>query len=247
VTPLDLTLAPKIRPQDVGYQVTAELLDVASDRVAPGRRLTAGRLQLRADRAGLEIWGPAVLSEVPMELRWRQGFAPADKGRSRAEGTMELSPRALDAFSVALPKGSVAGTGKGRFTLDLVQGAAPAFRLTSDLAGRTRRIPDIGWAEPAATTRDLPHRAARGQPARQARPAAGLDVEGALSLKPDGGLDAIRLDSAKVGGWFEGKAVLTGQGSGRPIAVSVTGGQVDLRRATFGSAEGGTGGGPLTV
>jgi hypothetical protein len=250
VTLLDLTLAPKIRPQDVGYQVTAELLDVASDRVAPGRRLTAGRLQLRADRAGLEIWGPAVLSEVPMELRWRQGFAPADKGRSRAEGTMELSPRALDAFSVALPKGSVAGTGKGRFTLDLVDGAAPAFRLTSDLAGLTLRIPEIGWAKPAATTGDFTLEGALGKPARIDRlalSAAGLDVDGALSLKPDGGLDAIRLDRAKVGGWFEGKAVLTGQGSGRPIAVSVTGGQVDLRRATFGSAEGGTGGGPLTV
>ncbi|MCB2124520.1 MAG: hypothetical protein H6897_02270 [Rhodobacteraceae bacterium] len=250
VTLLDLTLAPKITPQDVGYQVTAELFDVTSDRIAPGREFTAGRLQLRADREGLEIWGPAMLSGVPMDVRWRQGFAPADKGRSRAEGTMELSPRALEAFSVALPKGSVAGKGKGMFTLDLAADAPPAFRLTSDLSGLALRIPEIGWTKPPATTGDFTVEGALDKPARIDRlalSAAGLEAQGALTLTPDGGLDSIRLERAKVGGWFEGQVELKGQGKGRPLAISVTGGQVDLRSATFGTGEGAAGGGPLTV
>lgn len=250
VAVLDMRLAAKVRPQDVVYNVTAELTDVSSDRIAPKRMLTAGRLQLRADRSGLEIWGPATLSQVPMELRWRQGFAPADKGRSRAEGIVELSPRALDAFAVRLPKGALAGKGTGAFTLDLVAGEAPAFHLTSDLAGLTLRIPEIGWTKGAATKGAFKLDGALGQPTRIDRlalSAAGLKAEGTLALRADGSLDAIRLASVEVGDWFAGQVELTGQGKGGPLAIAVQSGTLDLRRATFGQGEGGTGGGPLTV
>lgn len=250
VAVLDLTLAPKILPQDVGYRVTAELFDVTSDRIAPGRVLTAGRLQLRADREGLEVWGPAVLSGVPMDLRWRQGFAPGDRGRSRAEGTMELSPRTLDTFGVALPRGAVSGTGKGAFTLDLAVDQPARFHLTSDLAGLTLRIPEIGWTKGAAAKGAFALDGAFGKPARidaVRLEAAGLLAEGGIALHADGGLDAVRLQRAKVGGWFEGQVELKGQGRGRPLAVSVAAGRLDLRGATFGQGEGGAGGGPLTV
>ncbi len=247
---LDLMLAPKVRPVDVGYRVTAELFDASSDRIASGRTLTAARLQLRADRDGLEIWGPAVLSGVPMELRWRQGFAPEDKGRSRAEGRMELSPRALDAFGVDLPKGAVTGTGTGAFTLDLAEGQPGKFHLTSDLAGLTLGIPEIGWSKAAATKGQFALAGALGRPARidaVSLGAAGLKAEGGIALTADGGLDKLRLTRAKVGDWFEGQVELTGQGRGRPLAVSVTSGWLDLGRATFGAGSGGAGGGPLTV
>lgn len=250
VAVLDLTLAPKVRPQDVGYRVTAELLDVTSDRVAPGRSFTAGRLQLRADRTGLEIWGPAVLSDVPMDLRWRQGFAPGDRGRSRAEGTMELSPRTLAAFGVILPGDAVAGTGSGAFTLDLAAGRPAAFRLTSDLAGLTLRIPEIGWTKASATAGDFTLEGRLGKPAEidaLRLEAAGLVAEGGIALNADGGLDAVRLPRARVGDWFDGQVELKGQGRGRPLAVSVTAGRLDLRQARFGRGEGGAGGGPLTV
>jgi hypothetical protein len=250
VAVLDLTLAPKIRPQDVGYSVTAELFDVTSDRVAPGRVLTAGRLQLRADRTGLEIWGPAVLSDVPMELRWRQGFAPGDKGRSRAEGTMEISSRTLEAFGVALPGGAVSGTGTGAFTLDLAVGRPGRFHLTSELAGLTLRIPQIGWTKAASVKGEFALDGALGKPAEidtLRLDAAGLVAEGGIALNADGGLDAVRLQRAKVGDWFDGEVELKGQGRGRPLAVSVTSGRLDLRGATFGQGEGGAGGGPLTV
>lgn len=247
---LDLTLTRKIRPEDVDYQVTAELLDVRSDRIAPGRVLTAGRLQLRADRTGLEVWGPAMLSEVPMEVRWRQGFAPADKGRSRVEGTMELSPRALDALGVALPDGSVAGSGKGAITLDLAAGKPAAFELRSDLVGLALRIPEIGWMKEAATGGEFTLQGALGAPPRIDRlelSAAGLEARGAVALRQGGELDAIRLGEVKLRGWFDGAVELKGQGAGKPVAVSVLGGRLDLGAATFGRGASASAGGPLTV
>lgn len=250
VAVLDLILAEKVLPKDVGYQVTAELFDVTSDRIAPGRTLTAGRLTLSADRAGIEVSGPAVLSGIPIEVRWRQGFAPADRGRSTAEGRIELSPRSLEAFGVALPKGSVAGSGTADFTLELAQGQPGEFRLTSDLAGLTLRIPEIGWTKPAATKGKLTLAGTLGKPPRtygMELVAAGLAAEGGIALTGDGGLDAVRLTRAKVGDWFEGQVELKGQGRGRPLAVSVASGRLDLRGATFGQGEGGAGGGPLTV
>lgn len=249
-TELDLRLVAKLKSQDVGYRVKAELLDVSSDRIAPGRVLTAGRLELSADRTGLEIRGPASLSGVPMDIVWRQGFAPEEKGKSRAEGAMELSPRTLSAFNVALPEGALTGTGRGAFTLDLVTGQPAAFRLTSDLAGLTLSVPEIGWTKPAATKGEFSLDGALGKPPRidgLALKAAGLDVAGGLKLLPEGGLELLKLDRAKVGDWFEGQVELKGQGAGKPVSVTVASGRLNLKGATFGKAEGSAGGGPLTV
>lgn len=250
VAVLDLVLTQKIRPEDVDYEVTAELFDVRSDVVVPGRVLTAGHMDLRADRAGLEVRGPAILSGVPMELRWRQDFAPEARGRSRVEGTVELSVRALDAFGVALPGGSVAGTGSGAFVLDLARGAPTAFTLTSDLVGLTLRIPEIGWIKEARTRGAFTLQGALGSPPRIDRleiAAAGLEARGGITLRPDGGLDSIRLADAKVKNWFTGAVELKGRGRGTPLAISVLGGRLDLGTATFGKGGSASQGGALTV
>ncbi|OYX41778.1 MAG: hypothetical protein B7Z02_14320 [Rhodobacterales bacterium 32-67-9] len=245
---LDFALAPKIQTKDVDYHVTAKLLDLRSEKIAPGRRLTAGELRLTATRSGMEIAGPATLSGVPIDVTWRQGFTPEEKGKSRVDGTMELSARALEAFGVLLPKGAVAGTGKATVSLDLAKGRATAFSIGSDLAGVTLRIPEIGWSKGAGQRGRFAIRGRLGQPAeidRMELEAAGLTVAGDIALKPDGGFEAARFGTARLGGWFDGNVTLTGRGRGQAVGVAVNSGMLDLRRATFGS--GGGGGAPITV
>lgn len=246
---LDFALERKIRTSDVDYSVTAELLDLRSEKIAPGRLLAAGALTLTATRAGMEIAGPATLSGVPVDVTWRQDFAPEEKGKSRVEGTMELSSRALEAFGVALPKGAVSGTGRARVTLDLAKGKATGFAIGSDLVGVALRIPEIGWSKAAGQRGRFAVRGRLGQPAEIDRlevEAAGLTVAGDLALTAEGGFEAARFGTARLGDWFDGQVELTGRGKGQPVGVAVTAGRLDLRGATFGDGSG-SGGGPVTV
>ena len=248
-THLKLILAQRIRPEDVSYEVTGTLRDLRSDRIAPGRLITAGKLRVTADRAGMEIAGPGTFDGIPADVVWRQGFGPEARGRSEVTGTVELSPRALKAFSVALPEGAVTGSGTGAIELKLVKGQDTAFRLTSDLVGLTLSVPEIGWTKPAAEPGRLTVAGALGRPARIDRlelSGGGLAVQGKVVLKSDGALDAVMLDKASLKDWFDGQVVLRGRGAGQNVAVEIASGQADLRKAEFGEGRGG-GDTPLTV
>ncbi|MCB1400004.1 MAG: hypothetical protein KDJ82_09040, partial [Rhodobacteraceae bacterium] len=133
------------------YSVDARLSDVRSDKIVPGRVLTADALRLRADPEGMVLSGKGALSGVPFEASWNQRFGPEHRGQSSVEGTVEISPEALDAFAIGLPKGSVSGKGSGRITLDLRKGEATKFTLGSDLKGLGLRIPEIGWSKAAGS------------------------------------------------------------------------------------------------
>ncbi|MCU9849722.1 AsmA-like C-terminal region-containing protein [Defluviimonas sp. WL0024] len=249
-TILDLVLMRKIKPKDVDYKVTGKLSNVRSDRLAPGRVLMAGTLDLTASREGMAVSGPATFSGVPVEMTWRQDFGPEHRGKSRVEGTVELSPRALDAFAIALPPGSVRGTGIGQMSIDLERGKPPAFEFVSDLAGLTLGIPAIGWSKAAERSGRLMLRGRLGKPVEVDRmevEAAGLSVAGNIALKPDGGLDAVRLGTAQLDDWFDGRLELRGRGRGAPVGIVVQSGRLDMRKARFGSADRGQSGAPLSV
>ncbi|SPH17659.1 hypothetical protein DEA8626_01183 [Defluviimonas aquaemixtae] len=245
---LNLALKAKILPGDVDFDVTARLTDVNSDRIVPGRVLSAGALQLKADNELLRIFGPAVFDGLPVEAVWSQGLRPVDKGKSRVEAKVELSPRFLDTFGIGLPSGSVQGRGQGDLTLELEKGSPPRFTLTSGLDGLRLALPQIGWSKPSGTAGRLLVRGALGKPVSIERlelEASGLSIAGNVRLRPDGALDSIRLGTARIEPWFEGAAELRGRGRGQAPAIVVERGSVDLRRANLGG--GGQGGGPLSV
>ncbi len=248
-THLKLALADKIQPEDVAYEVTGTLNDVRSDRIVAGRPITAGRLHVKADPSGIEIAGPGTFDGIPVDVTWQQGFGPEEKGKSEVTGKVELSPRALDAFAIALPEGAVTGKGTGSIDLKLVRGEDTAFTLTSDLTGLTLTIPEIGWTKTAGQKGSLTIAGTLGTPARIGKlqlSAAGLSADGKVELKPDGALDAVLLDKASLRDWFEGQVILRGRGKGRDVAVEIAGGKVDLRTATLGQGGGG-GDTPVTV
>ena len=247
-TVLKLILKPKIQPQDVDFTVTAQLTDVRSDKIVPDRLLTAGALELRADREALRIFGPAVFDGLPVQAEWRQGLQPEDKGKSRVEARVELSQRFLDIFGIGLPSGSVLGNGTGDLELTLEKGTAPRFSLTSALKGLRLSLPQIGWSKDANADGRLLVRGALGKPVAIERlelEGSGLSVAGNVRLQSNGSLEAIRLGQVRIGNWFEGAVELRGRGRGQVPAIVVERGNADVRRANLGG--GGQGGGPLSL
>ena len=248
-TNLSLRLVAKLMPEDIAYSVDGTLSDVRSDRIVPGRRITAGALKVTADPTGLTIGGPGTFDGVPVDVSWRQDFGPEAKGKSRVTGKVELSPRALKAFAIGLPEGSVTGTGWGRIDLHLAKGKATTFDLNSDLSGLVLSIPEIGWKKGQGQKGDLRVSGALGQPAtidKLSLSAAGLAVDGKVVLTKDGGFDAATFPKARMKDWFDGAVVLRGRGKGRTVGVEIAGGTLDMRTASFG----GTGTGsdaPVTV
>jgi hypothetical protein len=256
-----------VPPSAIGWQTTARLTDVQSDRLVPGRRLAADALDLTAARdQGVEIAGTATLDGVPVTGRFTSATvppqadapgllssglpAPGLPAPPRVEGSVPLTPDALAAFGIALPPGTVDGAGTGALVLDLPRGEAPTFRLTSDLAGLRLSLPQVGWTKAPDTTGRLEIEGRLGpapQVTRLVLDAPGLTAEGRLDLAPGGGLEALRLARLQIGPWLDGPVTLETRGDGAPLAVTLAGGALDLRRLPdLGGGRDGANG-PLTV
>ncbi|MBK5947437.1 hypothetical protein CCR83_13525 [Rhodobacter veldkampii DSM 11550] len=250
VSVLNFRLAKKLRPEDVDYTVAARLLGVRSDRVVPGRLLEAPELTLAASRAGLDLSGAGQLSGVPFSARWVQKFGAENRGRSRLEARVDLSPETLAAFGIRLPEGLISGQSRGQIALDLTKGAAPRFALRSDLEGLGIAIRELGWRKAAQTRGDLAISGRLGlPPAIEALElsAPGLALKGAMTLAADGGLELARLSDLRLGNWFAGSVDLRGQGKGRTPQVTITGGWADMRRMPAGQGASGGGGAPIRL
>lgn len=241
-TRLSMPLGRKLGPGELIYSLTGRLLDVKSDRIVPGRVIAAPELSLVATPEGVGIEGPGTIDGLPVTARWFQRFGPDHAGKSTLDGTVPLSQQFLDTFAIALPKGSVAGAGSGVIRLDMVRGEATRFRLTSDLAGVGLAIPALDWSKPAGATGKFEVAGTLGTPPQVEAltlEAAGLRAEGSVKMRPDGALDVAAFSRLTLRDWFRGSAELRGRGKGRPVAIAVTGGTADLRRASFGPATGG--------
>lgn len=249
-TRLTLPLIRQLKLPDITYDVTGTLEGVRSDVLVPGRTLAADRLAVRATPEALTIGGDATLDGVPLHGRWTQPLGPEGKGKSRVEADVALTMSALETFGIALPKGSVAGTGSARVSLDLERDRPPRMVLTSNLAGLTLSIPELGWKKEPAKTGTLAVEGLLGTPPDITRldiDAAGLQAKARLTLKPDGGLDRLDLPGLTIADWFTGDAALIGRGKGNPVGVEVTAGSVDLRRTAFGPGRGGASGAPVAI
>ncbi len=250
---ISLPLKRPLGPGDVTFAATGQLTRVRSERLVPNRTLAASDLAVTLDRAGLRITGAASLDGVPLSGSFTQGFGPGAAAPT-VTGRVTISADALSAFGVALPPGTVGGTGPGDLTVTLPRGAPPQFALTTDLAGLSLSVPAIGYALSRGGTGRLAVSGRLGaRPAvdRLSLRAPGLVAEGAVSLTAAGQLDTALFSRVAVGDWFDGAVSLRGRGRGQPVGVTVTGGTLNLPRATFGGGGGGTGGGgqgaPITV
>ena len=237
-----------VPPDQISYEIAADLRDMRSDTIIKDRDLRSNRMRLTADNAGMRITGPVSLDGIAADATWDKQFGSANAGKSQMRATVALSPRFLDAFNIALPDGTVTGSGQGDLVVDLTAGSPPAFRLTSNLRGIGVAIPPVGWRKPQSDGGDLVVAGTLGdvpQVATLKVSGGGLQAKGAVRLNADGTLDEARFTQVQIGNWLNAAITLRGRGSGNPVGVSIGQGRVDLRGAAFGA--GGGNGGPLAL
>jgi hypothetical protein len=234
-------------PGQVDWDLTATMTGVRSEVIVPGRVIAASELQGRTDPGMVEISGAMTLDGVPAEATWTQPLSATPQG-SEIRAQVELSPRFLDAFGIALPEGTLTGQGVGDVTVTLPPGGAPRFTMTSDLAGVGLNLPQVGWAKGRNATARFAVEGVLGpvpEVTSIGLDAPGLDAAGRVSLRADGSLDRARFDRVALGGWFEGPVDLVGRGTGQVVGVEVRGGWMDIAEAEFGDSD--EPGGPITA
>jgi hypothetical protein len=252
---LDMNMFKGMTIADVDYAIDADLVELRSDVLVPGRQLTVPAARLHATNAAVEIIGDGRLGGIGVGGTWRQRMGPENRGRSRLEGWMELSPAFLEEFDIDLPQGTVEGRGTARITLDMAPGAAPAFTMISDLNRVGLSLPDLGWAKPRNATGHIEVEGVLGE-----RPALerieidvpGLKAEGQIRLAEGGGLEEARFDRVQMGEWLDAPIRFTPTGNGDAVEIIIAGGRADLSRASFSAGGVSPGGGegpdlPVTV
>ncbi|QQA41398.1 DUF3971 domain-containing protein [Pelagovum pacificum] len=244
-----MPLSDQLSPDQVSYVFGAELTDVRSTTLVPDKVLASPQLEVAATPEGLRIEGPARLGQTPLTGSFSRAFeegAPA-----RIEAQVELSPAALDEFGIALPPGTVQGSGPARFDLVMPAGLPPSFILSSEMRGITLSVPWVGWSKAAGTPGTLEVQGQLGASPKVSRlrlQASGLTAEGRIDLGANSAFEAAVFDRLSVGDWLDAPITLRNRGAGQAVGVEVNGGTLDMRRAAFGPGGGDGGeGGPMNV
>ena len=244
-----MPMKPKIPFEEVSFTVAGTIRDFTSPALVPGRILTAPEVAVAVNTDGLELSGKGKLDLMPIDLTYRQGFGPEQKGRARVNGTVQLSDAVLRDFGVDLPKGAVKGEGPAAVDVALVKDQPPQLTLTSNLTGLALRLDALGWSKAAKTRGGLDLEATLSrQPVveRFDLKAPGLEARGKITTRETGGLDEAVFDSVVAGDWLDAAVMLTGRGKGKTVDIALTGGSLDMRRMPEGGA-GGDEGGPIDV
>jgi len=231
----------QVPPDQVRFDFDADLSRVVSRNLVPNRTLRSSGLVVAVNNSGLEITGPARFDDVPLTGTYKQVFGESE---ARLQAVVEISPDALTALDIDLPRGTVSGRGQGTLDLSISREQPPEFLLTSDLRGLRVAVPPVGWSKPPNATGELRVEGRLGD-----RPevtdlqisGGGLSARGRVSLNSDGALEAARFSQLRIGNWFDSALTLRGRGEGRPAAVEINGGGLDLRRARFGPRQGESG------
>jgi hypothetical protein len=223
-----------LRPEEVAWNVTGTLTDVASADLVPGRPLAAERLAVDVTPEHLELSGPVTVGGLPLDATFRHSLAKDSTEPARVAGRLALSPDTLPLLGVVLPNGSIAGTTEADVDLTLQKDGPIDFRLTSDLVGARLAVAPLGWSKPGDTPGALAveGRVAEGKAtvSRMSLDAPGLAATGRVDPGDGAGNAIVRLDRVRAGGWLDAPVTLTGRGSGRTMAVSIDGGSVNLAR-----------------
>jgi AsmA-like C-terminal region len=233
-----------IPPDQLAFDLRATLSDVSSDQVVKGKLLVADTLSLRASDTGVEIDGPVRVGQAAISGSWRLPLVDGKAGATRIDGTVALTASSLREFGLGALEEMVSGATRARFSLDFAGDGDPALSLRSDLAGLAMTVPGTGWSKPAASTGTLEVEARLGdRPVvdRLVLEASGLSATGQVTTVEGGGLGEATFEKVRIGGWLDAPVVITGRGAGVPVAITVPGGTIDMRRADLDTGSGSAG------
>ena len=225
---LDMTLLGVVELADVAISAQATLSKLAFDEVYSGLPLSAERLSLQADKAGLRLRGPALLAGTPVEVDWQERFASGT--------TLTLSGTAIAIETVAalwpdLAR-HLAGHVSGSLKLDGERQRTMALDLSLDLTAASIELADIEWSKAAGTAANiaLSARFERGRLAALEQlsfEAPGFSGAGRVAFTTEGSVSELAFDRlVAMGHSLRG---LWARPWGEGWQLAFTGGQLDAR------------------
>ena len=249
---ISLPLKKNAPIEEVGFDVAGVVTNARTDTLVRGREMAAERLVLTASDSEISLSGKGTFDSVPVDMTWKQAIGrPGAILPGRVTAQAVITPEALDAFGIALPRGMLQGQAEAEISIDLVKGAPPQLVLTSDLKGAQLAIPEVNWNKSAQADARLSLAVTLGAAPKVDAielDGPGLFAQGELSLTPAQQLQRLRLNELRLGEWLDAPVDLIGRGNGVPLGVEIRGGTVDLRRAEFGdSANTQSQGSPLSI
>ncbi|MEL6958048.1 MAG: DUF3971 domain-containing protein [Pseudomonadota bacterium] len=247
---LDTPLGRDVPPEARVWTAEARLRDLRTEQLVPNRVVTSSALNLRADPESLVVQGPVRVDGLGADVTFSRALGEGSEGTAQLEAALTLSQSFLNTFDIRLPPGMVDGQAAARLVLDLGDPASPGFRLTSDLRGIRLALDGLGWVKGRNASGALTIVGALGANPRidqLSLSAPGLQTSGVVTLAPGGGLERAAFERVRLGGWLDAPVVLIGRGAGRPAAIQIAGGLLDLRDANFGGGGGGGEGGPIDI
>ena len=88
---LEFDLLDDLEFEDVAYQVEGEIRNLNSTKLIEEKTLTANLVSFRANEDGIAISGAAAVDGLPVNGTWSQDFGEESAGKSKVEGTIEIS------------------------------------------------------------------------------------------------------------------------------------------------------------
>ena len=239
-----------VRLSGMDLALSAELTEVSAASLVPGHVLTADTLTLRADPELLTVSGAARLSNMPINAVFARPLGAGRDRNATVEGTAQISMETLAAFGIALPPGSLRGTGVADVFVDLPDGGArPSLRLVSDLNRLGVSIPALGWSKPQAGTGTFVLETELGPGGASPTlllDAPGLVARGRVLLAPDGSFTGMDLSRVQAGGWLDAPISLRAPGPGQAPQVTLQGGRLRLANLPSGG-QASTGSAPIRL
>ena len=143
---LNLPLKREIKPQEITYKLFGTIEDIKISEKTFPYDLEAARISLELNEGRLQLNGPILVGDIPVDLKYISGFGKEGLNIApRIDGKILISEPILQNFGMGPGKEWFSGSSAAFFTLDLPRNKDATFRLTSNLKGLEIRIPELGW------------------------------------------------------------------------------------------------------
>ena len=126
------------------YAAAGRMYNVRSKFDVLSTQITSEALDITIDDLMFKLSGPAELRGIQAEMRFVSSLDPKRDLRPKLNAKLRVSDRDLTWLGVDLPQDVFRGTA-GELVVDFPKGAAPQYRITSDMVGFGARIPTLGW------------------------------------------------------------------------------------------------------
>ncbi|MGB3455848.1 MAG: AsmA-like C-terminal domain-containing protein [Litorimonas sp.] len=222
----------------IEYAVSGRFTDASAPFDIGGYSVTGADLVVEGGKEGLFLDGPANIGPWRANLSWAERYGRNGKPtRYRVTGVMDR--KTLDAFGLGFRE--VFG---GEIDVDL-EASGTGLNITDGLltAGLERAELAFGsiWSKPAGEAGRVRAVLQRSNEVVSipslSMTAPGLDLNGALFLRPTMGLDRLELDRAMVEGLIDGRLTLSRNNTEGGLALTASGEKLDVSQFVANALE----------